>query len=93
MRAGGLLAGSGIVLKDAVRRVASMSGFTLGDAVRMASMNPCRFLRGRSGMLDVGGFADLLLFRWSTGGDELHLEEVLVRGRSMMQSRVSSVPC
>ena len=83
MRDTGLLAGSGIALKDAVARVAGLPGTSLGDAVRMATANPANFLDAQSGKLAVGSSADLLLFRWSAEDDTLHLVEVLVEGRSM----------
>ncbi|MES2390304.1 MAG: amidohydrolase family protein [Acidobacteriota bacterium] len=78
----GLLAGSGIALKDAVAHVAGLQGCTLRDAVRMATVNPCGFLRDREGLLCEGAPADLLLLRWSTEKRALELVDVLVLGRS-----------
>ena len=84
MRDTGLLAGTGIALKDAVARAAGLPGGSLRDAVRMATANPASFLNERYGRLAVGSSADLLLFRWSAEDHTLHLVEVLVEGCSML---------
>lgn len=54
MRDTGLLAGSGIALRDALTRVAGLQGASLGDAVRMATANPANFLNAQCGTLAVG---------------------------------------
>ncbi|AFL89187.1 N-acetylglucosamine-6-phosphate deacetylase [Terriglobus roseus DSM 18391] len=84
MRDTGLLAGSGIALKDAVALAAGLPGSSLRDAVRMATEIPGGFLNAPCGRLAVGSSADLLLFRWSAADDTLALIEVLVEGRSML---------
>jgi len=84
MSESGLLAGSGIALKDAVARVAALQGCGLGDAIRMATANPGRFVRGERGRLTVGAPADLLMFRWAPGMTTLEIVEVLMQGRSML---------
>ncbi len=73
------LAGATAPLKDAVGYVAANTGFSLGDAVQMATANPGRFAGGR-GVLCVGANADLVRFRLSEG--RLKIEEVFVQGRS-----------
>ena len=73
------LAGAARPLASGVAFVASFCGFTLGDAVRMATENPGRFAGGR-GRLRVGAPADLVRFRWQPGERDLHIETVLVAG-------------
>jgi N-acetylglucosamine-6-phosphate deacetylase len=79
-----LLAGSGIALKDAVARVAGLQGYTLSDAVRMATTNPGRLLKNTEREITIGAPADLLQFRWASGENTLQLTESLVLGRSAM---------
>jgi len=79
MRDGGLLAGSGIALKDAVARCVTLAGVALGDAIAMATVNPGRFAGGR-GVLEVGAWADLMMFRWEAGDRTLALETVVAQG-------------
>ena len=84
MRVNGLLAGSGIVLKDAVARAAAVRGCTFADAVQMATANPANCLGLGRGTTQVGASADLLLFRWEPGASTLQVVDVLVRGVSMV---------
>jgi N-acetylglucosamine-6-phosphate deacetylase len=77
LRGSNLLAGSGIVLKDAVAHTAAFTG--LGDALRMATAHPGAFV-GARGMLRVGADADLITFRWSPGDTTLHIMDALVEG-------------
>lgn len=83
MRDGGLLAGSGIMLKDAVARAPNMSGCTLGQAIRMATSNPADVLGLKVGRIAVGASADLMLFRWKQGDISLQLQEVVIRGEQL----------
>ncbi|SDE96046.1 N-acetylglucosamine-6-phosphate deacetylase [Terriglobus roseus] len=83
MREGGLLAGSRIMLKDAVGRMSTMSGCTLGQAIRMATSNPADALGLKAGRIVVGAPADLLLFRWKRGDTSLQVEEVVIRGEQL----------
>jgi N-acetylglucosamine-6-phosphate deacetylase len=80
MHASGLLAGSGITLQNAVARAPTLSGCTLGEAVRMATCNPADLLGLRSGRIAVQAPADLLLFRWQAGDQSLRVETVLRNG-------------
>lgn len=75
------LAGAGLPLPAGIATVAGLSGFSLGDAVRMATENPGRFVGGR-GVLRVGADADLVQFRWTWAGDEIEVVQVLVRGEA-----------
>jgi N-acetylglucosamine-6-phosphate deacetylase len=73
------LAGAMLPLKDGVARVARVMG-ALGDAVKMATENPGRFVRGR-GVLRVGERADLVRFRANDPDNKLHIKTVLVAGQ------------
>jgi len=78
----GLLAGSGITLKDAVARAVVDGGVSIGNAIRMATENPGRFAAGR-GILRPGEPADLVRFRWIEGGRTLDIEDVHVMGKAV----------
>jgi N-acetylglucosamine-6-phosphate deacetylase len=73
------LAGAMLPLKDGVARVARIMG-ALGAAVKMATENPGRFVRGR-GVLRVGERADLVRFRADDPDNKLHIKTVLVAGQ------------
>ena len=75
------LAGATATLKSAIAYVAANTGFSLGDAMRMATANPGRF-GGNRGVLRVGASADLIRFRWEQGFSTLVIEEAVVQGRS-----------
>jgi N-acetylglucosamine-6-phosphate deacetylase len=72
------LAGATSPLKSCVAHVASCTGFSLGDAIRMATFNPGRF--ADCGVLAPGKPADLIRFRWTHGASTLQIEEVIVLG-------------
>lgn len=78
----GLLAGSGIALKDAVARSVTLSGGTLAEGIQMATKNPGRFVGGR-GLLEVGAAADVICFRWTAGDTTLAITKVLVQGEAI----------
>ncbi|MGH9586139.1 MAG: N-acetylglucosamine-6-phosphate deacetylase [Acidobacteriaceae bacterium] len=73
------LAGAALPLKNGVANVARLPGFSLGQAVRMATENPGRFVGGR-GRLCVGAPADLIQFEWHPGEQDLQIRKILVRG-------------
>ena len=77
------LAGATATLNDSVAYVAANTGFSLGDAVQMATNNPGRFA-GARGVLRVGAHADLIRFRWSQGSATLAIESVIVQGKSWL---------
>ena len=83
MRDSGLLAGSGIALKDAIARAPALGGCTLADALRMATVNPAAALQLEAGSLKVGASADIVLFHWREGSHALEIVEVKVRGKSI----------
>ena len=74
------LAGATAPLKDAIAYVAADTGFSLGDAVQMATANPGHFA-GARGVLRVGEPADLIRFRWEPGSSTLAIEDVILKGR------------
>jgi N-acetylglucosamine-6-phosphate deacetylase len=86
LRDSGLLAGSGIALKDAVARSVMLGGCSLGEAVAMATRNPGRFVKGR-GLIEVGASADLIRFRWAGGDRSLAIADVLIQGELVSNER------
>jgi len=79
----GYLAGATSTLKDAIAYVANNTGFSLGEAVLMATANPGRFA-GERGALNAGAPADLIRFRWEQGCSTLAIEDVVVQGQSWL---------
>lgn len=75
----GILAGAALPLSNGIANVARLSGFSLQQAVRMATENPGRFIGGR-GVLRVGAPADLVQFTWSSDGGDLEIGRVFIRG-------------
>ncbi len=73
------LAGAALPLKNGIANVARLPGFSLQQAVRMATEIPGRFLGGR-GLLRVGAAADLVQFAWHPGDGDLEIGRVFVRG-------------
>jgi N-acetylglucosamine-6-phosphate deacetylase len=77
------LAGATSPLKNCVARVASHTGFSLGDAICMATANPGRL--AHRGVLVPGKSADLMRFRWEHGASTLQIEEVIVQGKVLFR--------
>jgi N-acetylglucosamine-6-phosphate deacetylase len=80
----GLLAGSGITLKDAVARAVLDGRVSLGSAVRMATENPGGYAAGR-GVLRPGEPADLVRFRWTQGDRTVEIADVYVMGEAVTE--------
>jgi N-acetylglucosamine-6-phosphate deacetylase len=78
------LAGAYRPLMRGVGHVAGIGGFSLQDAVEMATVNPGRFVGGR-GRLQAGADADLVRFRWEPSRARIELESVLVRGEPVLR--------
>lgn len=76
------LAGAARSLADGVASSVGLARIDLGDAVRMATVNPGRFAGGR-GMLRPGAPADLVLFDWGAGESGLRLRTVVRSGREV----------
>lgn len=75
----GTLGGAALTLRDEIANVTRLPGFSLQQAVRMATENPGRFVGGR-GVLRVGAPADLVQFTWNSDGRNLDIARVFVRG-------------
>jgi N-acetylglucosamine-6-phosphate deacetylase len=75
----GTLAGAALPLSKGIANVARLPGFSLRQAVQMATENPGRFLGGR-GILRVGAPADLVQFAWDRARGDLEISRVFVRG-------------
>lgn len=73
------LGGAALPLKVGIANVARLPGFSLQQAVRMATENPGRFVGGR-GVLRVGALADLVQFTWNAANGDLAIGRVFVRG-------------
>ena len=74
-----VLGGAALPLRKGIANVARLPGFSLQQAVRMATENPGRFVGGR-GVLRVGAPADLVQFAWHPGDDDIEIGRVFVRG-------------
>ena len=75
----GILGGAALPLRSGIVNVARLPGFSLRQAVRMATENPGRFIGGR-GVLRVGAPADLVQFTWNPADGDLEISRVFVRG-------------
>jgi N-acetylglucosamine-6-phosphate deacetylase len=76
----GKLAGSTLTLDSALRNVVAL-GASLGDAVRMLTLNPAALLglEFKKGVLRVGGDADVVLL-----DERLHVSAVFARGEAVV---------
>ena len=72
------LAGSALRMDRGVENLMSFAGLTLAQALGLATANPARALRltGRTGFLESGDTADLMLFRFDPAGPRLAAEKV-----------------
>jgi N-acetylglucosamine-6-phosphate deacetylase len=73
------LAGSALRMDRGVENLMSFAGLTLARALGLATVNPARALRlaGRTGFLEPGDTADLMLFRFDPAGPRLAVEKVI----------------
>lgn len=75
------LAGSAMNLAQCVAIGAEMAGLSLSQALALATVNPGRFI-GRSGRLEVGASADLIVFGWSKGDTTLAVHRTIANGKA-----------
>jgi len=82
----GVLAGSIIRLNDAVRNMVELAGFTVGEAIKMASSSPSRVLgmEGRKGSLARGMDADVTVL-----DEGFNVLFTMVEGRVVYEGRRS----
>ena len=76
---GRFLAGAYRPLMYGIAHVAGIDGFSLRDAIQMATENPGRFV-GQRGRLRVGADADLVRFHWDASTAKVEIQTVLVQG-------------
>jgi N-acetylglucosamine-6-phosphate deacetylase len=71
----GTLVGSNLLILDVIRNFIGVTGSALAEAMRMATLNPCRLLGldGQRGSIAVGKRADLVLL-----GKDLRIVRVLI---------------
>jgi N-acetylglucosamine-6-phosphate deacetylase len=82
----GTIAGSTIVLMDALRNVVEMLGVPFEDALRMATVNPARVARATSkGKLMPGKDADLVVI-----DDEYNVKWSLVEGKIIRKDQTTA---
>lgn len=75
------LAGAALPLIAGVARAMRDTGLSLAQAVRLATVNPARFV-GQGVALAVGGRADLIRFHWAPGDAGLVLHDCWLAGRA-----------
>jgi N-acetylglucosamine-6-phosphate deacetylase len=73
------LAGASRSLADGVASAIAMADLTLATALRLATVNPGRFVGGR-GTLRPGAPADLITFAWQPGDSTLDVRTVVASG-------------
>jgi N-acetylglucosamine-6-phosphate deacetylase len=83
----GMLAGSALIMDQAVRNAVQFKGAPLQDAVRMASETPAEILNvSRKGRIRSGADADLVVL-----GTEHTVEETVVAGETLYHGGGSHV--
>jgi N-acetylglucosamine-6-phosphate deacetylase len=73
------LAGASCSLADGVATAITMADLTLATALRLATVNPGRFVGGR-GVLRPGAPADLITFAWQPDDRTLDVQTVVANG-------------
>jgi N-acetylglucosamine-6-phosphate deacetylase len=79
------LAGSVLEMHEAIAKTVLYSDATLNDALLMASHNPATLLgvAGQFGSLEVGRWADLILFQWRDESPTLDVAATIVKGETV----------
>jgi N-acetylglucosamine-6-phosphate deacetylase len=82
------LAGSALRMDTAIANTVRSAGFSLRDAVTMATINPARSGRigGRQRGLAPGEKADFVLFEWNKTAETLKISETIVAGQRVFQA-------
>ncbi len=85
LRGGNRLAGSALRMDKAISNTVALAGFTLKEAVLMATQNPARLGRisGRQRGVAPGQKADLVLFDWDPEKFVLSIKETIAAGVSV----------
>ena len=73
------LAGASRPLKEDVALAIRMAELSLADGLRLATINPGKFV-GHRGRFAVGEVADLILFDWQPGAATLEIRQTYVAG-------------
>jgi N-acetylglucosamine-6-phosphate deacetylase len=73
------LAGAALPLSACVARTTAMTGLALSSVIDLATVNPGRFIGGR-GRLAIGEPADLIVFDWVAGDENLTMVETWLHG-------------
>jgi N-acetylglucosamine-6-phosphate deacetylase len=79
-----MLAGAAYLLDWDIPRFVEYTGCKLGDAIRLCTVNPARFLGSlppQYGTLVVGAPANLCVFRYASGDPRLKVLQTYVQGR------------
>jgi N-acetylglucosamine-6-phosphate deacetylase len=74
------LAGSSLRMDRGVENLIRFAGLTLAQALRLATVNAARAVRltGRTGFLEAGDVADLVMFRFEAASSRILVEDTLV---------------
>jgi N-acetylglucosamine-6-phosphate deacetylase len=83
------LAGSGLTMERAIETCVRLGAVTLGDAIRMASINPAIAARisARGKGLVAGEIADIVRLHWDDGLQALRVVETIVAGQSVYRAK------
>jgi N-acetylglucosamine-6-phosphate deacetylase len=84
-----MLAGAAHLLDWDVPRFMEFTGYSLGEAIRLCTANPARFLGNLPelyGTLAVGAPANLCLFRYAKGEQRLRVVQAFIQGRLVYQA-------
>ncbi len=81
------LAGSALELATGVTNAARFTGCSVGEAIRMATLNPACVLgiTDRCGTVEAGKEATLSIFRWDEERAALRAHATMLRGRIVFQ--------
>ena len=83
-----ILAGAAHLLDWDVAHFMRFTNVSLGEAIRLCTINPARVLgmSGSYGRLEQGAPANLVMFRWEPEGLRLRIEKTICAGREVYSS-------